>query len=466
MTESGLHLGVDLDTPTSVHIVGIGGAGMRSIANVLADMGHDVSGSDLKYSPGLDQLKSKGINVTIGHSESNFENQKLLTMSTAIPEGNPEVVAALEAGIPALTRAQIMALITAKKKSIVVAGTHGKTTTSSILSVLLSAADTKPSFLIGGDLNEIGCGALWNKTSDLLVVEGDESDGSFLELDSDISIITSVESDHLSYYKDNGKLKHAFREFATKTKGLVYLYGDSPETQYLKDLPNIRTYGEAIDSTYRIENYKGKRFSSFFKIASEGEDIGTFNLASPGFHNALNATVAVAVAVDLGLNIEKIKEGISQFAGVARRFQYRGEVNGVSFIDDYAHLPTEVESALEAAKEGKWNRVVAVFQPHRFTRTNDLAPAFSNCFQEADEIIITGIYSAGEKAIPGVTGKLVADAVASKATAKNVRYCEHREDLIMLLRELLVEGDLCLTLGAGDLTNIADQLMGALEDDW
>ncbi len=466
MTKSGLHLGVDLDTPASVHIVGIGGAGMRSIANVLADMGHDVSGSDLKYSPGLDQLKSKGIKVTIGHSESNFENQKLLTMSTAIPEGNPEVVAALETGTPVLTRAQIMALITAKKKSIVVAGTHGKTTTSSILSVLLSAADTEPSFLIGGDLNEIGCGALWNKTSDLLVVEGDESDGSFLELDSDISIITSVESDHLSYYKDNGKLKDAFREFATKTKGLVYLYGDSPETQYLKDLPNIRTYGEALNSTYQIKNYKGKRFSSSFKIACEGEDIGTFDLASPGFHNSLNATVAVAVAVDLGLSIEKIKKGISQFAGVARRFQYRGEVNGVSFIDDYAHLPTEVESALEAAKEGKWNRVVAVFQPHRFTRTNDLAPAFSNCFKEADEIIITGIYSAGEKAIPGVTGKLVADAVASKATAKNVRYCEHREDLIMLLRELLAEGDLCLTLGAGDLTNIADQLMGALEDDW
>ena len=310
MTKSGLHLGVDLDIPASVHIVGIGGAGMRSIANVLADMGHDVSGSDLKYSPGLDQLKTKGIKVAIGHSESNFENQKLLTMSTAIPEGNPEVVAALEAGTPVLTRAQIMALITAKKKSIVVAGTHGKTTTSSILSVLLSAADTEPSFLIGGDLNEIGCGALWNKTSDLLVVEGDESDGSFLELDSDISIITSVESDHLSYYKDNGKLKDAFREFATKTKGLVYLYGDSPETQYLKDLPNIRTYGEALDSTYQIKNYKGKRFSSSFKIASEGEDIGTFDLASPGFHNSLNATVAVAVAVDLGLSIEKIKKGI------------------------------------------------------------------------------------------------------------------------------------------------------------
>ncbi len=459
MTESGQHLIIDLDIPASIHIVGIGGAGMRSIANVLADMGHNVSGSDLKYSTGLDQLKSKGINVIIGHSKSNFTNPKILTKSTAIPEGNPEVAAALETGTPVLTRAQIMAAITAKKNSIVVAGTHGKTTTSSILSVLLSAADTKPSFLIGGDLNEIGCGALWNKTSDLLVVEGDESDASFLELNSDISIITSVESDHLSYYKDDSKLKDAFREFAKKTKGLVYLYGDSPETQYLKDLPNIRTYGKALNSTYQISNYKGKRFSSSFEIVNEGKVIGTFNLASPGFHNALNATVAVAVAVDLGLSIEKIKKGISQFAGVARRFQYRGEINGVSFIDDYAHLPTEVESALEAAKEGKWNRIIAVFQPHRFTRTNDLATAFSNCFQDADEIVITGIYPAGEKAIPGVTGKLVADAVASEATVNNVRYCEHREDLIMLLQELLMEGDLCLTLGAGDLTNIADQLM-------
>ena len=189
MSESVQHVSVDLDIPARIHIVGIGGAGMRSIANVLSDMGHDITGSDLKYSPGLDQLKSKGINVTIGHSTSNFDNPKILTKSTAIPEGNPEVVAALEAGVPVLTRAQIMAAITAKKKSIVVAGTHGKTTTSSILSVLLSAAGTEPSFLIGGDLNEIGCGALWNRTSDLLVVEGDESDGSFLELDSDISII-------------------------------------------------------------------------------------------------------------------------------------------------------------------------------------------------------------------------------------------------------------------------------------
>tara|TARA_Y100000768_G_scaffold72758_1_gene51351 strand:+ start:20856 stop:22241 length:1386 start_codon:yes stop_codon:yes gene_type:complete len=459
MTGSGKQLRIDLDTPASVHIVGIGGAGMRSIANVLSDMGHDVSGSDLKYSPGLDQLKSKGIKVTIGHSKSNFENPKILTKSTAIPEGNPEINAALETGTPVLTRAQIMAAITEKKKSIVVAGTHGKTTTSSILSVLLSVADTEPSFLIGGDLNEIGCGALWNNHSDILVVEGDESDGSFLELDSDISIITSVESDHLAYYKDDKKLKEAFRVFATRTKGLVYLYGDSPETQYLKDLPNIRTYGKAPNSNYQIKNYQGKRFASVFEIVSEGRVIDTFDLASPGFHNALNATVAVAVAVDLGLSIEKVKKGISQFAGVARRFQYRGEINGISFIDDYAHLPTEVESALAAAKEGKWNRVVVVFQPHRFTRTNDLASAFSNSFQDADEIIITGIYSAGEKAIPGVTGKLVADAVASKRTDKKIRYCEHREDLIALLQEILVEGDLCLTLGAGDLTNIADQLM-------
>ena len=459
MTGEGQRVSIDLDTPISIHVVGIGGAGMRSIANVLSDMGHNVSGSDLKYSPGLDQLESKGIKVKIGHSESNFEHPTILTKSTAIPEGNPEVIAALETGTPVLTRAQIMAAITAKKKAIVVAGTHGKTTTSSILSVLLSAAGAEPSFLIGGDLNEIGCGALWNNNSDLLVVEGDESDGSFMDLESDISIITSVESDHLAYYKNDSKLEEAFRVFATKTRGPVYLYGDSPKTEYLKDLPNVRTYGEAPNSTYQIQNYRGKRFASTFEIVNEGRVIGTFNLASPGFHNALNATVSVAVAVDLGISIEKIEKGISQFAGVARRFQYRGERNGVSFIDDYAHLPTEVESALKAAREGEWNRIIAVFQPHRFTRTNDLAPAFSDSFRDADEVVITGIYSSGEKAIPGVTGKLVADAVASSETDKKIMYCEHREDLIVLLRELLVEGDLCLTLGAGDLTNIANQLM-------
>ncbi len=450
---------VDLDRPINIHIVGIGGAGMRSIANVLSDMGHDVSGSDLKYSTGLDQLKSKGIRIEIGHSESNIGNAELITKSTAIPEENPEVSFAQLRGIPVLTRAQIMTAITSRKRSIVVAGTHGKTTTSSILSVVLAASGRQPSFLIGGDLNGIGYGALWNKNSDLLVVEGDESDGSFLEFDSSISIITSVESDHLSFYKSDSKLQEAFKLFAEGTKEVVYLYGDPQETHYLRDLPNIRTYGRDSGSTYQIRNYEGARFSSSFEIARGREVIGNFSLASPGFHNALNATAAVAVACDLGISKNKIQNGISQFAGVARRFQYRGEKNGVSFIDDYAHLPTEIQSAIKAAKEGNWKRVITVFQPHRFTRTSDLATSFSESFGEADEVIITGIYSAGEKPIPGITGKLVADAVASMRMGTKVRYCEHREDLIALLKGLLVEGDLCLTLGAGDLTNIPSQLL-------
>jgi len=459
MSDAEERLSIDLDTPTNIHIVGIGGAGMRSIANVLSDMGHDVSGSDLKYSTGLDQLKSKGIRIEIGHSESNIGDANLLTKSTAIPEGNSEVSSAQLRGIPVLTRAQIMAAITSKKRSIVVAGTHGKTTTSSILSVVLAASERQPSFLIGGDLNEIGYGALWNKNSDLFVVEGDESDGSFLELDSSISVITSVESDHLSFYKSDSKLQEAFKVFAEGTKEAVYLYGDPQETDYLRGLPNIRTYGRDSKNTYQIRNYQGARFSSSFEIAKGNEVIGNFNLASPGFHNALNATAAVAVAIDLGISIEKVQNGISQFAGVARRFQYRGEKNGVSFIDDYAHLPTEIQSAIKAAREGNWKRIIAVFQPHRFTRTSDLAVSFSDSFGEADEVIITGIYSAGEKPIPGVTGKLVADSVAAKRIGTKVRYCEHREDLIALLNDLLAEGDLCLTLGAGDLTNIPSQLL-------
>ena len=452
---------VNLDMPQKIHIVGIGGAGMRSIANVLADMGHSVSGSDLKYSPGLDQLRGKGIDVQIGHAESNIGDSVLLTKSTAIPDNNPEVVFAKQRGTPVLSRAQIMSAITTKKRSIVVSGTHGKTTTSSILSVILAASGAQPSFLIGGDLNEIGCGALWNAASELFVVEGDESDGSFLELESDISIITSIESDHLSFYKSDKSLKAAFQAFAAGTKEMVYLFGDTPATEYLRNLSNVRMYGEGDKNDYKLKKYRGTRFLSTFEVDHEGKSLGSFKLASPGLHNALNATAAISLAADLGFDIERIQDGISQFAGVARRFQYRGEKDGVSFVDDYAHLPTEIEAAIQAAKEGNWNRIVAVFQPHRYTRTNDLAKEFAESFDAADEVIVTGIYPAGEKAIPGVTGKLVADAVASRKTDSIIRYCEHREELICLLDDLLEEGDLCLTLGAGDLTNVPSQMLGS-----
>lgn len=219
------------------------------------------------------------------------------------------------------------------------------------------------------------------------------------------------------------------------------------------------TYGTNTKSDYSLQSYVGGRFSSSFEIIGPEANLGRFTLASPGLHNALNATAAIAVGVDIGLPVEELRRGLSHFAGVARRFQFRGEANGVAFIDDYAHLPTEVKAALKAASEGQWGRIVAVFQPHRYTRTYDLADSFSSCFDDADEVIITGIYSSGEKPIPGVTGKLIADSLKATGYAKPVHYCEHRQELIKLLHENLQPGDLCITLGAGDLTSLPSEML-------
>ncbi|MEG3587123.1 MAG: UDP-N-acetylmuramate--L-alanine ligase [Actinomycetota bacterium] len=452
---------LSLTEAKDIHVVGIGGAGMRSIAMVLSGMGHKVRGSDLKYSPGLERLENEGIEVLIGHSEKNLLNASLLTKSTAIPEGNIEVREAKRKGIDVASRAEVLAAISRTKKTIAVAGTHGKTTTSSMLSVALAEAGVNPSFLIGGEVNEIGCGALWDKNSKLLVIEADESDGTFLEVEAEFSIVTSVEPDHLSYYGTSEKLRQAFEQFVTNTRNKAYICSDDVGTTYLLDGENVVTYGTNPNSTYRLQSYSGDRFSSSFEIIGPESNLGRFTLASPGLHNALNATAAVALGIDIGLSVEDLRRGISNFAGVARRFQYRGEANGVAYIDDYAHLPTEVEAALKAASEGNWNRIIAVFQPHRYTRTHELADAFSECFDHANQVIITGIYPSGEKPIPGVTGKLIADSLKVEGDAKPIHYCEHRQELIQLLHENLQPGDLCITLGAGDLTSLPNEMLEA-----
>ena len=450
---------LSLRDPKDIHMVGIGGAGMRSIAIVLSGMGHRVKGSDLKYSAGLERLEAEGIEVFIGHSEMNLGNASLLTKSTAIPEGNVEVEEAKRKGIGIASRADITAAISKTKKTIAVAGTHGKTTTSSMLSLVLAEAGVNPSFLIGGEVNEIGCGALWDKNSQYLVMEADESDGTFLEVEAEFSIVTSVEPDHLSYYGTEENLREAFKQFVLGTRKKAYICDVDEEISYLLDGEKVVTYGTSAKSDYSLQSYVGGRFSSSFEIIGPEAYLGRFTLASPGLHNALNATAAIAVGVDIGLPVEELRRGLSHFAGVARRFQFRGEANGVAFIDDYAHLPTEVKAALKAASEGQWGRIVAVFQPHRYTRTYELADSFSSCFDDADEVIITGIYSSGEKPIPGVTGKLIADSLKATGYAKPVHYCEHRQELIKLLHENLQPGDLCITLGAGDLTSLPSEML-------
>ena len=451
---------LDLTVPIAVHVIGIGGAGMRAIASVLAAMGHTVTGSDLRESAGLDRLRAEGIDVTIGHDAANVGSVDLVTRSTAVPDANPEVGAANERGIPVASRAETLAAITRVRPTIAVAGTHGKTTTSSMLAVVLREAGLDPSFIIGGELNEVGSGAVWTDDDGWFVVEADESDGTFLRLASDRAIVTSVEPDHLGHYGDEAALVESFAAFAegVASGGLV-VCADDPGAAALATDERVSTYGTDPGADWVISDYESGRATSGFRIVGPHGFDEVFELATPGLHNVRNATAAIVSAHQLGADVDALRLALAKFGGVARRFQYRGSRDGVTFIDDYAHLPAEVEAALEAASNGGWDRVVCVFQPHRYTRTRDLWESFGNAFAGADELVVTGIYPAGEAPLPGVTGKLIVDAVTEADPSRPVTYLPHREELRTYLRARLQAGDLCLTLGAGDLTTLADELL-------
>ena len=462
MTGTSVKGGLDLDTNLSIHIVGIGGAGMRAIGLVLATMGHSITGSDLKSSAGLDRLAAAGIKVSIGHERHNVGQIDLVARSTAVADENIEIREARGRGIPVVSRADLLSAITRIKPTVSVAGTHGKTTTSSMLAVLLAQANLNPSFIIGGEVNEIGCGALWEAESNLFVVEADESDGTFLTLDSDYGIITNVEPDHLGQYGNEANLRDAFHRFLKNIKDKAFVCFDDEGLKDLIGEPDVITYGVNPEADYSIEGYKGSRFGSSFSLNGPSGNLGNFSLATPGLYNVRNAVAALSFADYLGADINLLREGLAQFGGVARRFHYRGEKNGISFIDDYAHLPTEVSSVLQAAKEGDWGRIICVFQPHRYSRTQDFWNDFSHSFQDADVVYVTGIYSAGEPPIPGISGRLIADIVRESESGKQVVYCEHRTDLVDCIRSELTEGDLCLTLGAGDITTLPNELMSGL----
>jgi UDP-N-acetylmuramate--alanine ligase len=453
---------VDLTSPQRIHVVGIGGAGMRAIASVLAAMGHQVSGSDLKASAGLGQLRAEGVTVEVGHDASNLGDVDLVTRSTAVPDHNPEVAEAQRRGIPVASRADVLSALCHVRPTVAVAGTHGKTTTSSMLAVALTQAGFEPSFIIGAEVNEIGSGGVWTaRPNGIFVVEADESDGTFLRLKARHAIVTSVEPDHLSHYGAEDVLRSAFAEFVEGVAGTTVLCVDDDGAAALRDLENVVSYGTADDADYRISEHRTTRSGASFALEGPGGSLGEFTIATPGLYNVRNATAAVAMADALGADVDDIRRGLARFAGVARRFQLRGESAGVTYVDDYAHLPTEVDSVLTAASEGGWGRVVCVFQPHRYTRTRDLWADFADSFVRADAVFITSIYAAGERPIPGVTGRLIADAVAEAHPEADLGYFEHRDELADELRSILRPGDLCLTLGAGDLTTLADDLMSS-----
>jgi UDP-N-acetylmuramate--alanine ligase len=454
---------LELTEPRVVHIVGVGGAGMSAIATVLARMGHRVSGSDLKDSPPLARLRLLGVDARVGHTATNVpDDVDAVVLSTAIPATNPEVELARERGVPVLRRAEALRALVAIRRSIAVAGSHGKTTTSSMLALCLRAAGWHPSFLIGGDLNEVGANAAYDD-GDWLVVEADESDGTFLELAPEAAILTNVEPDHLDHYGGFDALVDAFRRFLASVPGTRMVCADDPIAARLAAAtPGVRTYGWE-SSDYRVDDYEGGRAGSRFRLRRGDEPLGVIELPVPGRHNALNAAGAAALALELGVDFTAIAHALGGFGGVARRFQFRGEVDGVTLIDDYAHLPTEVAATLRAAQEGGWGHVIAVFQPHRYTRTARLWRDFADAFVDADTLVLTDVYAAGESPQPGVSGRLLLRAVLDAHPAQPLTYLPRRDDIVAHALQLARPGDVLLTLGAGDLTTVPDEWLRASE---
>ncbi|CAN5605233.1 UDP-N-acetylmuramate--L-alanine ligase [soil metagenome] len=454
---------LDLSRPRSIHVVGAGGAGMSAIATVLATMGHHVSGSDLKASASLDRLVRHGVRVSVGHRAEHLGDADVVAISTAVPERNPEVVAARRRGIPVLRRAEILAALAATRRTIAVAGTHGKTTTSSMLALVLRAAGMRPSFIIGGDVNEIGTGAVWDD-GELFVVEADESDGTFLELGAETVVVTNVEPDHLEHYGSFDQLRSAFARFLAAAPGPRVVCADDPLAATLGAVAGAASYGTSDGADYRMTELRPDRAGTSFTLVHRGAPLGEVHLPVPGLHNARNAAAALVTGLLVGAPFDAGRDALAHFAGVARRFEFRGEAAGVSFIDDYAHLPTEVAAALEAAVQGGWRRVVGVFQPHRYSRTASLWRDFADSFAGADLLVVTDVYPAGEAPRPGVSGLLVAHAVLDAHPWRRLAYLPRRADLVPYLARELRPGDLCLTLGAGDLTALPDELRHVLAD--
>ncbi len=435
---------------------------MSAIATVLAAMGHEVTGSDIAPSPVLERLTEVGVVTSVGHDPALATAADLVAVSTAIPTDDPEALAARQAGVPVLRRAEVLSAVCATRRTIAVSGTHGKTTTTAMLAVVLRAAGMDPSFIVGGEVNGLGSGAVW-APGGWFVVEADESDGTFLELGAEAVVVTNLEPDHLDHWGDFATLRAAFSAFVAEAEGPRVVCVDDVVAAELADEVDCLTYGTADSAEYRLVDVRTGRDGASFSLRHGPDDLGRFDLALPGVHNARNAAAAATMALALGADLEAVREGLAGFAGVRRRFERRGEAAGVTVIDSYDHLPTEVAAALAAARAGGWRRIVCVFQPHRYTRTAALWRDFAFAFDDADVLALTDIYPAGQAPLPGVTGKLIVEAVLDADAWRRVAWLPKRPDLLLWLTRTLRPGDLCLTLGAGDLTTLPDELLERLE---
>jgi UDP-N-acetylmuramate--alanine ligase len=448
--------GLDLAEPRRIHIVGVAGVGMSAIALLLARMGHDVSGSDIKDAPVRARLEAAGVRVFVGNRPEHVPDAAdAVVYSTAVPATNPELLEAERRGLRVMHRSAALAALTATRRTLAVAGSHGKTTTSSMLALILRAAGWLPSFIIGGDVNEVGTNAAFG-SGEWLVVEADESDGTFLKLSADAALVTNVEPDHLDHYGDFAHLVGAFEEFIDRVHGPVVVSADDPLlARIARERAGVRTYGYAAGATYRITDEHTDADACRFVLGRDDEPLGTLTVPL-GVMASVNAAGAAALALELGVDFDSVAGALRSFGGVARRFERRGTRAGVTFIDDYAHLPSEVAAAINTARLGGWKRVIAVFQPHRYTRTAALWRDFKDCFAGADMVVLTDIYPAGETPIPGVSGRLLVHAVLDAHPSVPVAYLPRRSDLAGVPARWARSGDVVLTLGAGDLTTMPD----------
>ncbi len=448
--------------PQRLHFVGIGGIGMSGIAEVLLNLGYEITGSDLRLSPITERLTALGARITAGHSAENVGEAKAVVISSAVKEDNPEVQEARSRQIPVIPRGELLAELMRLKFGIAVAGSHGKTTTTSMLATLLSHAGVDPTVVVGGRVSAMGGTNARVGASDFLVVESDESDGSFLKLAPILAVITNIDREHLDHYGDFDHVLTAFTDFANKVPfyGAVVLCLDDEHVQTI--LPQVTrrtiTYGRSAQADLTVIAQQPERLATRFTLRFGDRDLGEFRLNIPGGHNVLNAAAAIAVGIELGVDIEGLRRGLADYSGVDRRFQKVGEAGGITVVDDYGHHPTEIRATLETARQCGYRRIVALFQPHRYSRTRLLMDDFARAFHQADSVFVTDIYAASEMPIEGVTAEVLAERIRDHGH-RSVHYAGDLDEAVAAVLGALEPGDLVLTLGAGSVSRAGIRLL-------
>ena len=451
--------------PQPVHFVGIGGIGMSGLAEILLEMGYRVSGSDLRTSPITNGLAQRGALIFEGHAAANLGGAKAVVVSSAVNISNPEVMEARRLGLPVIPRGELLAELMRQKFGIAVAGSHGKTTTTSMVAAVLSHAGLDPTVVVGGRVGMMGGANARLGKSEFLVVESDESDGSFLKLAPIIAVVTNIDREHLEHYANLDAIRRAFAEFVGKVPfyGAAILCLDDENVQQI--LPDVNrraiTYGTTTQADIRITHGSSGHMANQFHLESRGRDLGCFRVRVPGAHNVLNAAAAVAVGLELEIPVDTIREGLELFTGVDRRFQVRGVERGITVIDDYGHHPTEIRATLAATRECRFKRVHVLFQPHRYTRTRALLDDFARAFHQADSVIVLDIYAASEPPIEGVTAQALVERIKAFGH-RHAHYAGAMDAGIAAVIEEAREGDAIVTLGAGNIAQAGDIILERL----